>query len=309
MHYLGLDIGGTKMAAVVMNPTGEEIARYRRTTVKIDYPAFIDELCDFVAEIRTQSQQSLSMGIALPGGISPASGKIKNSNILVLNGQDLKTDLEQRLDTAVVIANDANCFALSEACDGAGKGAEVVFGITLGTGCGGGMSVKQQIYTGAWGNAAECGHITLPDYAEQQDGPLAICYCGRQNCVESFVSGTGLAERYFRLTGEQRSAPGIIRLAQQGDPQALQQIARFKSQLARLLATIVNIVDPNIIVIGGGLSNEPLLLEGLAEATGERVFTDRFLTPIVVAQHGDSSGMRGAAWLAIRSQNDRSFAG
>ncbi|PRD17306.1 ROK family protein [Pantoea coffeiphila] len=309
MHYLGLDIGGTKMAAVVMNATGEEIARYRRTTVKIDYPAFIGELCDFVAEIRTQSQQPLAMGIALPGGISPASGKIKNSNILVLNGQDLKTDLEQRLDTAVVIANDAKCFALSEACDGAGKGAEVVFGITLGTGCGGGMSVKQQIFTGAWGNAAECGHITLPDYAEQQDGPLAICYCGRQNCVESFVSGTGLAERYFRLTGEQRSAPEIIRLAQQGEPQALQQISRFRSQLARLLATIVNIVDPNIIVLGGGLSNEPLLLEGLAEATGERVFTDRFLTPIVVAQHGDSSGMRGAAWLAIRSQTERSLAG
>nr|WP_314418437.1 ROK family protein [uncultured Erwinia sp.] len=304
MHYLGLDIGGTKMAAVVMNAAGEETARYRRTTVKSDYPAFINELCDFVAEIRLQSQRPLAIGMALPGGISPASGKIKNSNILVLNGQDLKTDLEQRLGTTVVIANDANCFALSEACDGAAKGAEVVFGVTLGTGCGGGMAIKQQVFAGAWGNAAECGHITLPGYDERQDGPLAVCYCGRQNCAESFVSGTGLAERYFRLTGELRTAPEIIRLAQQGDPRALMQIARFKSQLARLLATLVNIVDPNVIVLGGGLSNEPLLLEGLADATGERVFTDRFLTPIVVAQHGDSSGMRGAAWLAIRSQTD-----
>ncbi|PXK66578.1 ROK family protein [Klebsiella variicola] len=303
MHYLGLDIGGTKMAAVVMNTSGEELARYRRTTVKSDYPAFIAELCDFVAEIREQSQQPLAIGIALPGGISPVSGKIKNSNILVLNGEDLKSDLQQRLAATVVIANDANCFALSEACDGAGKGADVVFGITLGTGCGGGMSVKQQIFAGAWGNAAECGHIQLPGYAERQDGPLAICYCGRQNCVESFVSGTGLAERYFRLTGEARTAPEIIRLAQQGETHELQQISRFKSQLARLLATIVNLVDPNIIVLGGGLSNEPLLLEGLAEATAGRVFTDQFLTPIVVAQHGDSSGMRGAAWLAIRSRN------
>lgn len=302
MLYLGLDIGGTKMAAVVIDESGAELGRYRKETAKETYHSFLDCLEEFIAVIKQDLNSAFAIGIALPGSISPINGKIKNSNILVLNGQDLKLDLETRLAVPVIIANDANCFALSEACDGAGQGHEVVFGITLGTGCGGGIAISQQLYSGAWGNAAECGHITLPGFNPQQDGPDVTCYCGRDNCSESFVSGTGLAERYFQLSGITRSAPEVIALAKAGDKLAREQIARFRNQLARLLATIVNTIDPHIIVIGGGLSNEPILIEHIDQQIAPLVFTDTFSTPVTRAQHGDSSGMRGAAWLAVRAQ-------
>jgi len=301
MLYLGLDIGGTKMAAVVINDAGEEFGRYRQETVKESYEAFISGLGGFISEIKKELHEPFAIGIALPGGVSPINGKIKNSNILVLNGRDLKSDLENHLGTTVIIENDANCFALSEACDGAGEGHNVVFGVTLGTGCGGGIAIAQQPFSGAWGNAAECGHITLPGYQSEQDGPPVTCYCGKQNCTESFVSGTGIAERYVHLSGETRTAPEILRLAKEGQHLAAEQVARFRNQLARLLATVVNVIDPHVIVIGGGLSNEAILLEGLAEEIAPLVFTDSFRTPVVKAKHGDSSGMRGAAWLALRA--------
>jgi len=302
MFYLGLDIGGTKMAAVVIDETGKESARYRKETEKETYHSFLDGLSEFISVIENDINAEFAIGIALPGSISPINGKIKNSNILVLNGQDLKSDLESRLGLSVIIANDANCFALSEACDGAGQGHDVVFGITLGTGCGGGIAIHQQLYSGAWGNAAECGHITLPGFSPEQDGPTVRCYCGRDNCSESFVSGTGLAERYFQLSGITCSAPEVIALAKEHDAVAREQIIRFRHQLARLLATVVNTIDPNIIVIGGGLSNEPLLIDDIADEIAPLVFTDTFSTPVAKAHHGDSSGMRGAAWLAVRAQ-------
>jgi len=302
MLYLGLDIGGTKMAAVVIDKTGNELSRYRKETEKETYRSFLDDLVAFISVIQNDINAEFSIGIALPGSISPINGKIKNSNILVLNGQDLKSDLETRLGLPVIIANDANCFALSEACDGAGQGHDVVFGITLGTGCGGGIAIHQQLYSGAWGNAAECGHITLPGFSPERDGPTVRCYCGRDNCSESFVSGTGLAERYVQLSGITRSAPEIIGLAKEGDAVAREQMTRFRHQLARLLATIVNTIDPHIIVIGGGLSNEPILIDDIADEIAPLVFTDTFSTPVAKAHHGDSSGMRGAAWLAVRAQ-------
>lgn len=301
MLYLGLDIGGTKMAAVVIDDSGKEFGRYRKETVKESYEGFMTALDDFIGEIKAQTNAPFAIGIALPGSVSPINGKIKNSNILVLNGRNLQSDLENRLGCRVIIENDANCFALSEACDGAGQGHNVVFGVTLGTGCGGGIAIAQQPFSGAWGNAAECGHITLPGYRPEQDGPPVTCYCGKENCTESFVSGTGIAQRYFHLSGETRSAPEILRLAKAGERQALEQVARFRHQLARLLATVVNIIDPHVIVIGGGLSNEPMLLEGITGQIAPLVFTDTFLTPVVKATHGDSSGMRGAAWLAVRA--------
>lgn len=304
MLYLGLDIGGTKMAAVVIDDSGKEFGRYRKETVKESYETFISGVDGFIGEIKNEILQPFAIGIALPGSVSTVNGRIKNSNILVLNGQSLKSDLESRLGTKVIIANDANCFALSEACDGAGKGHNVVFGVTLGTGCGGGIAIAQQPFSGAWGNAAECGHITLPGYRPEQDGPPVTCYCGKQNCTESFVSGTGIAGRYVHLSGETRSAPEILRLAKAGDRHAARQVARFRDQLARLLATVVNIIDPHVIVIGGGLSNEPMLLDGIAEQVAPLVFTDTFRTPVVKAMHGDSSGMRGAAWLAARAGRD-----
>jgi len=301
MFYLGLDIGGTKMAAVVIDEAGTELGRYRKETEKETYHSFLDGLEEFITVIKHDINAAFAIGIALPGSISPINGKIKNSNILVLNGEDLKSDLEARLGLSVIIANDANCFALSEACDGAGQGHNVVFGLTLGTGCGGGIAIHQQMFSGAWGNAAECGHITLPGFSPEQDGPSVRCYCGKENCSESFVSGTGLAERYTQLSGVTRSAPEVIRLAKEGDIVAQEQIARFRQQLARLLAAVVNMIDPHIIVIGGGLSNEPILIDDIAQEIAPLVFTDTFSTPVAKAQHGDSSGMRGAAWLAVRA--------
>ncbi|WP_437889378.1 ROK family protein [Phytobacter sp. V91] len=301
MHYLGLDIGGSKMAAVVMNAHGQELRRYRCATQKSSYGQFVASVVAFIDQIRHDIQQPMMTGIALPGSVSPHSGLIKNANIQVINGKALQQDLQQLLGQRVVMANDGNCFALSEACDGAGQHHEVVLGLTLGTGCGGGIAIRRQLFAGAWGNAAECGHISLPGYCEQDDGPPASCYCGKQNCVESFVSGTGIAERYNLLTGRQCTGDAIVALAQEGESSALRQAARFRQQLARTLATLVNVLDPGIIVLGGGLSNAGLLIENLTPEVAPYVFTDHFSTPIVKAQHGDSSGMRGAAWLAIRT--------
>ncbi|WP_114143962.1 ROK family protein, partial [Escherichia coli] len=187
MHYLGLDIGGTKIAAVVMDAHGWEIRRYRCPTQKSTYQQFVSCVVALIEQIRRDVQRPMLTGIALPGSISPLTGLIKNANIQVINGHALQADLQQLLGQPVVIANDGNCFALSEACDGAGQDYDVVFGITLGTGCGGGIAIKQRPFIGAWGNAAECGHITLPGYTEQEDGPSVSCYCGKHNCVESFV--------------------------------------------------------------------------------------------------------------------------
>lgn len=301
MYYLGLDIGGSKIAAVVMDAQGLEIARYRCPTQKASYAQFVESVVAFIDQIRHDIQQPMITGIALPGSVSPLSGLIKNSNIQVINGRALQADLQQLLGQTVVMANDGNCFALSEACDGAGQQYEVVFGITLGTGCGGGIAIHRQPFVGAWGNAAECGHITLPGYSEQHDGPPARCYCGKDNCVESFVSGTGLSERYQLLNGQFLTSDAIVALAQQGEPDAVRQVARFRQQLARTLATVVNLLDPGVIVIGGGLSNAELLIAQLSADVAPFVFTDHFSTPIVKAHHGDSSGMRGAAWLAIRT--------
>lgn len=302
MYYLGLDIGGTKIAAVVMDVNGTELKRFRTNTVKTTYNSFLDNLIEFILNIY-QDKCKYAIGIALPGSISPLSGKIKNSNILVLNGKDLKSDLESRLQVPVIIENDGNCFALSEACDGAGMGMNYVYGVTLGTGCGGGLAIHQRTFTGAYGNAGETGHITLPGYDEEYDGSPVRCYCGKLNCVESFVSGTALSERFGLYNGAKNSAPEIIALAYNNDPRALQIIAKFRNQLARLLATIVNVIDPHIIVLGGGLSNEPLITNNISHEVGNYVFTDKFCTPIVTAKHGDSSGMRGAAWLAVRNDS------
>lgn len=302
MYYLGLDIGGTKIAAVVMDAQGRELRRYRCPTQKTSYSQFVESVVAFIDQIRNDIQQPMMTGIALPGSVSPLNGLIKNANIQVINGRALQSDLQQLLGQTVVMANDGNCFALSEACDGAGQDYDVVFGITLGTGCGGGIVINRQPFIGAWGNAAECGHITLPGYSQQYDGPSVTCYCGKQNCVESFVSGTGIEERYRLSTGQSLCANAIVTLAQESVPSAKQLVARFRQQLARTLATVVNILDPGVIVIGGGLSNASSLIANLEMEVASFVFTDQFSTPIVKAYHGDSSGMRGAAWLAVRTR-------
>lgn len=261
MLHLGLDIGGTKIAAAVLDGDGALLLQQRTATRKESYAQFLHDVCQLITTLQGKFNVPLSIGIALPGSISPQSGLIRNSNILPLNGQPLQQDLQQRLKQRVAIANDANCFALSEATDGAGKGHNSVFGVTLGTGCGG----------------------------------------GQFNCVESFVSGTGLAERYKLATGRQATPQEIIARAESGEAEAVQQCARYRDRLARMLATIVNLIDPGVIVIGGGLSNAPALYQDLAPSVGAYAFTDRFCTPIVPARHGDSSGVRGAAWIGAQT--------
>lgn len=301
MNYLGLDVGGTKIAAVVMDEQGEEVGRFRCATRKESRQAFVSAMAEFIAAIRAETGAPMAIGIALPGSVSPQHGAIRNANIQVINGYRLQDALEQQLGQPVVLANDGNCFALSEACDGAGAGVSLVFGMTLGTGCGGGIAFERQPVVGSSGIAAECGHITLPGYSGAEDGPPTRCYCGRLNCVESFISATGLSERYRLLTGDSLSSEQIIARAQAGESAACQQVYRFRQQLARTLATIVNILDPGVIVLGGGLSNATLLVADLQPEVAPHVFTDHFITPIISARHGDSSGMRGAAWLAVRS--------
>ena len=301
MKYLGLDIGGSKIAAVVMDEQGHEWRRFHVETRKQTRQQFIATLVALITAIGDELAQPLAIGIALPGSISPQTGKIRNANIQVINGCRLQDELEQRLGQPVVLANDGNCFALSEACDGAGADYSLVFGMTLGTGCGGGIALNRQIFPGASGIAAECGHITLPGYQEVNDGPPERCYCGKYNCVESFISGTGLSARYRLMTRQALSSQAIIARALEGEHAACEQVLRFRQQLARTLATVVNRIDPGVIVLGGGLSNVALLVNDLEADVAPLVFTDHFTTPIVPARHGDSSGMRGAAWLAVRS--------
>ncbi|MCL2900369.1 ROK family protein [Brenneria tiliae] len=297
MAYLGLDIGGTKIAAAVLDENGAVLLQQRTATRKESYAQFLSDVCRIIAALQGRFSVPLSIGIALPGGVSPLTGLIKNSNILPLNGRPLQQDLQRRLNQRVAIANDANCFTLSEALDGAGKGHRMVFGVTLGTGCGGGLVIDRQVIAGGHGNAAECGHNPLPGYDPARDGPAAHCYCGQRNCVESFVSGTGLAERYLSLTGRKATAQDIVALAESGDAAAARQFDLYLDQLARMLATIVNLIDPDVIVFGGGLSNVAALYRDISSRVAAYTFTDRFSTPIVQAVHGDDSGVRGAAWM------------
>ncbi|WP_413740275.1 ROK family protein [Sodalis sp. RH14] len=297
MRHLGLDIGGTKTETLVLDAQGAELYRHRAATQKDSYQQFLSHLSQHIASLKRRFGAPMSVGIALPGGVSPLSGLIKNSNILPLNGQPLLRDLHQCLGQPVAIGNDGNCFALSEAVDGAGRRHDIVFGITLGTGCGGGLVIDKRIIAGHNGNAAECGHIPLPGFSVRTDGAEARCYCGQQNCAESFISGTGFAHRYYVSMGVRATAREIIALAAQGDAAAARHFERYLDQLARVLAAVCNLVDPGAIVLGGGLSNALAQRTDLEARVARYVFTDRFTTQIVPATHGDSSGVRGAAWL------------
>ncbi|MEA9389731.1 ROK family protein [Acerihabitans sp. TG2] len=297
MLHIGLDIGGTKTEAVVLTAEGGELYRHRSATKTESYPQFFTFVCQLICDLKTRFPAPLSIGIALPGSVSLLTGLIRNSNILSINGQPLQQDLRQRLGREVAIGNDANCFALSEAVDGAGQSHDIVFGVTLGTGCGGGLAIGQRIIAGSHGNAAECGHNPLPGYAFDRDGPPFRCYCGQQNCAELFVSGTGLAQRFTLATGITATAREVIALAARGDPAAVDRFELYLDQLSKLLASIINLVDPGVIVLGGGLSNALAARQDLAARVAEHVFTDQFTTRIVPAKHGDSSGVRGAAWI------------
>jgi fructokinase len=293
---IGVDLGGTKIEAVALDGGGAEIMRHRVPTPVGDYPGALNAIAGLVALIERTAGRKGSIGIATPGAISPRTGLIKNSNSVVLNGKPLDRDLAEVLRRPVRLANDANCFALSEAVDGAAAGSGVVFGVILGTGVGGGIAVDRKLVDGRNKIAGEWGHNPLP-WAEVGERPGVLCYCGKSGCIETYLSGAGLARDHHARSGKGFTAEEIAEAAAAGDEQANAALDAYRDRLARSLASLVNILDPDAIVLGGGLSNIARLYEMLPALIGNYAFSDGLDTPVLRAVHGDSSGVRGAAWL------------
>ena len=291
---IGIDLGGTKIELAVIEPDGTMRLRRRVATPSGDYDATVAAVAALVSDTEREIGARAPVGIATPGALSRVDGRVKNANSTCLNGRDLKGDLERRLGRPVRIANDANCFALSEAVDGAAREADVVFGVILGTGVGGGLVVRRHVVEGANAIAGEWGHNALPT-PEPGDHPLPLCYCGRRGCVETFLSGPGLAADHAHVAGERLSAEEIATRA--GDPACAATLARYERRLARALAAVINIVDPDAIVLGGGLSNVARLYDNVPRLWAAHVFSDQVRTRLLAPAHGDSSGVRGAAWL------------
>ncbi len=293
---IGVDLGGTKIEVAALDPAGTAVARRRVMTPGRDYPATVATVRDLVLAVEAELGRTCTVGIAMPGAISPATGLVKNANSTSLIGHRLDRDLALALQREVRLANDADCFALSEAVDGAAAGARSVFGVILGTGVGGGIVVGGRLLAGVNAIAGEWGHNPLPWPADaERPGPL--CYCGKSGCIESFLSGPALAADHHRVTGAQQTAEEIAQAAAAGDGPATGSLARYIDRLARGLASVVNIVDPEVIVLGGGLSGIASLYRDVPALWGRYIFSDHVATRLVPPRHGDSSGVRGAAWL------------
>jgi fructokinase len=293
---IGIDLGGTKIEGITLDAAGQALARRRVPTPRDDYAATLDAIGDLVDGFESALGQRGTVGIGTPGAISPATDLVKNANSVWLNGRPLARDLARRLGRPVRVANDADCFALSEARDGAGTGARVVFGVIVGTGTGGGLVVDGRAWTGPNAIAGEWGHNPLPwPAADEWPGPP--CYCGKTGCVETFLSGPGLARDHRRVTGEALDAAEIAARAGRGDPACEATLRRYEDRMARALAVVLNLLDPEVVVLGGGLSNESRLYDRVPRLWGAHVFSDRVDTRLVPPQHGDASGARGAAWL------------
>jgi fructokinase len=292
-HRIGIDLGGTKTEIVVLGPDGRAALRHRIPTPP-GYAATLAALAGLVRDAEARLGVTASVGIGIPGVISPATGLVKNSNTIALNGHAFDADIRAALGRDVRVENDANCFALSEATDGAGAGLRTVFGVIIGTGCGGGIVVDGRIVAGRHRIAGEWGHNPLP-WPTLEEIPGPPCWCGQWGCLETLVSGTGLARDCDGP--EARDASGIPARAASGDRRAQAALDRHASRLARGLAQVVNLLDPDAIVLGGGLSNMAHLYEQLPGLMRRGVFSDVVSTPVLRARHGDSSGVRGAAWL------------
>ena len=300
---IGIDLGGTKIEGIALEGS-REVARLRVETPRDDYKATVKAVVALVHALEERAGHVLSVlsgargsvGVGIPGTMSPATGLVKNANSVWLIGRPLLADLEGRLGRDVRIANDANCFAVSEAADGAGAGAEVVFGVILGTGTGGGIVVRGQLVVGPQAIAGEWGHNPLP-WPNDDERPGPACYCGRRGCIETFLSGPGLQADDERHTGTRRTPSEIVAAAAAGDSGAGAALARYESRMARGLASLINILDPDVIVIGGGMSKIDRLYDNVPRLWGPYVFSDTVTTRLVRARHGDSSGVRGAAWL------------
>ncbi|MGB5426752.1 MAG: ROK family protein [Gammaproteobacteria bacterium] len=293
---LGVDLGGTKIEGIVLDAEDIEQCRERIATPQGDYAATLDAVVALVSRLESAAGQPCSVGIGMPGSLSRATGRVKNSNSVCLNGQPLHRELETRLDRPLRFANDADCFALSEASDGAARDAAVVFGVIIGTGTGGGIVVNKQLLSGPNGIAGEWGHNPLP-WPREEELPGPACYCGLQGCIETWLSGPGLARDHRQLYDVSLDARTIIQLAELGDEKACSSMHRYANRMARALASVINVLDPDVIVLGGGLSNCKRLYQAVMSQWDEYVFSDRVDTRLVQAQHGDTSGVRGAARL------------
>jgi fructokinase len=293
---LGIDLGGTKIEIIALDTQGRELLRHRVPTPQGDYASTLAALAGLVHDAERELAAAGTVGIGTPGSISRASGLLRGSNSMCLNGQPIRRDLEAALGRPVRITNDANCFALSEATDGAGAGCEVVFGVILGTGVGAGIVAHGHVLDGPNAIAGEWGHNPLP-WPRDDERPGPNCSCGRRGCIESFCAGPGLALDHARVTGESLTSPEIVARAARGDPDCESTLERYEERLARSLAHVINILDPDVIVLGGGLSNIDRLYTNVPRYWTGRVFSDRVDTRLVCHAFGDSSGVRGAAWL------------
>jgi len=296
---VGVDLGGTKIEALAL-ARGGELLRLRVPTPVGDYEATLDAVAGLVARLERETGARGTVGVGIPGTISPATGLVKNANSVCLIGHALDKDLQRRLGRPIRLANDADCFALSEASDGAGAGARSVFGVILGTGVGGGLVHEGTLIQGPNAIAGEWGHNPLPwprlwPHGDERPGPP--CYCGRAGCIETFLSGPGLAHDHQAATGRMIDPAAIVAAAEAGEPDAAASLDRYIDRLARALAGVINIFDPEVIVLGGGLSKVSRLYDEVPRRWGAWVFSDRVDTKLRPPVHGDSSGVRGAAWL------------
>jgi fructokinase len=292
---IGIDFGGTKIEAAALDDTGGFLKRIR-TPNPGAYNAAIATVCTLVSDIEKEIGGPGTVGIGVPGSISPVNGFMRNANSTYLNGRPFREDLSRALGREIQLANDANCLALSEVVDGAAKGARIVFGVILGTGCGGGLVINGKLLEGSNGIAGEWGHNPLP-WQEADETPGPRCWCGKLGCLEYWISGTGLQRDYFERTGAKLNGKQIIAKCRSGDHAALETFERYIGRLGRAIAMVCNIVDPDVVVIGGGLSNIADIYERLPGEVSKHIFSDVLRTRFVAAQWGDSSGVRGAARL------------
>jgi len=292
----GIDLGGTKIEIMVLNSNDQPVFQKRVATPQGDYKGTLSTIKNLVIEAETELGQKSSVGIGTPGAISQKTGQLKNANSVCLNQQAILQDLENLLDRPIRISNDANCFALSEALDGAAKNANCVFGVIIGTGTGAGIVINQQLLQGANHVAGEWGHNPLP-WIKKSEHAITQCYCGKQNCIETFLSGPGLQADYLKETGEKLSSEEIVKGTIHGNSECESCLQRYEDRLARALAHVINIIDPDIIVLGGGMSNIQRLYVNVPRRWSDYVFSDQVITKLIPAKFGDASGVRGAARL------------
>jgi len=296
MIRIGIDLGGTKIEGIAFSEAGDELFRHRLATPQGDYQATLQSIAGLIDQIEADIGEQGSIGICTPGALSPATGLLRNSNSVCMNGKPVLTELQERLQREIRIANDANCFALSEATDGAAKDAAVVFGVIIGTGTGAGIVVDKKVLVGPNAIAGEWGHNPLP-WPEDFELPGPECYCGKHGCIETWLSGPGIVRDHELHNNVFLDAETIDNKARFGDEESDETLQRYEDRMARSLAHVINILDPDVIVLGGGMGNIKRLYENVPVIWGDYVFSDAVNTKLVSPVHGDSSGVRGAAWL------------